>query len=209
MREAWLDQLEALLAEADEATAVVTVASVAGRELELDAEELRGAGRRALLVLAAGSRLSQYVGATVGEIGFLRGIWLDGARRLAWLEDYARALDENADQRVPDRLEDGIRLDHVSFRYPGTDRVVLDDVSPSTLALAVDYGAGRRAGEGDAPALIVAHALYGYTRARANLPMLLTPTIAVGVLVLSALMCSIAALLTVRKVASSDPASLF
>ena len=33
-----------------------------------------------LLVLAAGSRLSQYVGATVGEIGFLRGIWLDGAR---------------------------------------------------------------------------------------------------------------------------------
>ena len=33
--------------------------------------------------------------------------------------------------------------------------VVLDDVSPSTLALAVDYGAGRRAAEGDAPALVV------------------------------------------------------
>ena len=31
-----------------------------------------------LLVLAAGSRLSMYVGATVGEIGFLRGIWMDG-----------------------------------------------------------------------------------------------------------------------------------
>ncbi|MEJ2133308.1 MAG: ABC transporter ATP-binding protein, partial [Gammaproteobacteria bacterium] len=29
-----------------------------------------------LLVLAAGSRLSAYIGATVGEIGFLRGIWL-------------------------------------------------------------------------------------------------------------------------------------
>src|SRR5262249_17185409 len=29
-----------------------------------------------LLVLAAGARLSAYVGATVGEIGFLRGIWL-------------------------------------------------------------------------------------------------------------------------------------
>ena len=54
MREAWVDQLEALLAEADEATAVVTVASVAGRGLELDPDELRGAGRRALLVLAAG-----------------------------------------------------------------------------------------------------------------------------------------------------------
>src|SRR6266508_583885 len=29
-----------------------------------------------LLVLAAGSRLSSYIGATVGEIGFLRGIWM-------------------------------------------------------------------------------------------------------------------------------------
>lgn len=33
--------------------------------------------------------------------------------------------------------------------------VVLDDVSPSTLALAVDYGAGRRAAAADAPALVV------------------------------------------------------
>src|SRR5207237_7036443 len=41
-----------------------------------------------LLVLAAGSRLSAYIGATVGEIGFLRGFWLEGSRRMAWLEDY-------------------------------------------------------------------------------------------------------------------------
>jgi ATP-binding cassette subfamily B protein len=40
-----------------------------------------------LLVLAAGARLSAYIGATVGEIGFLRGIWMDGSRRMAWLED--------------------------------------------------------------------------------------------------------------------------
>ena len=101
-----------------------------------------------LLVLAAGSRLSQYVGATVGEIGFLRGIWLDGARRLAWLEDYARALDENADQTVPDRIEDGIRLEHVSFRYPGTERLVLDDVSldlpaGTVVAIVGENGAGK------------------------------------------------------------------
>ena len=43
--------------------------------------------------VAAGSRLSAYIGATVGEIGFLRGIWMDGSQRLAWLEDYAAALD--------------------------------------------------------------------------------------------------------------------
>src|SRR5438309_8715661 len=45
-----------------------------------------------LLVLAAGARLSAYIGATVGEIGFLRGFWMDGSRRLAWLEDYAASV---------------------------------------------------------------------------------------------------------------------
>ena len=57
-----------------------------------------------LLILAAGAQLSAYVGATIGEIGFLRGIWMDGARRLAWLEDYARSFTANADVEVPSRL---------------------------------------------------------------------------------------------------------
>ena len=48
-------------------------------------------------MLAAGSRLSAYIGATVGEIGFMRGVWLDGSKRLAWLEDYAAALVVDAD----------------------------------------------------------------------------------------------------------------
>src|SRR5207248_1739349 len=82
-----------------------------------------------LLVLAAGSRLTAYVGATVGEIGFLRGIWMDGSRRLAWLEDYAAAMVASADQPVPARLTQGIRFEHVSFAYPGTERLALDDVS--------------------------------------------------------------------------------
>ena len=75
-----------------------------------------------LLALAAGSRLSFYVGATVGEIGFLRGVWMDAAMRLAWLEDYASALVATADQPVPARLTEGIRFEHVSFAYPGTER---------------------------------------------------------------------------------------
>ena len=56
-----------------------------------------------LLVLAAGARLSAYIGATVGEIGFLTGFWMYGAIRLAWLEDYAAAVAASADQPVPDR----------------------------------------------------------------------------------------------------------
>ncbi len=101
-----------------------------------------------LLVLAAGSRLSAYVGATVGEIGFLRGIWMDGSRRLAWLEDYAAALVAPADLPVPDRLIGGIQLDRVSFAYPGTDRLVLRDVSVhlpagSVVAIVGENGAGK------------------------------------------------------------------
>jgi ATP-binding cassette subfamily B protein len=46
---------------------------------------LRAPAAAVLLVLAAGARLSAYVGATVGEVGFLRGFWADGSRRLAWL----------------------------------------------------------------------------------------------------------------------------
>jgi len=101
-----------------------------------------------LLVLAAGSRLSAYVGATVGEIGFLRGVWLEGSRRLAWLEDYAAALAQHADAPVPDHLTDGIRVEHVSFAYPGTDRRVLDDVTldlaaGSVVAIVGENGAGK------------------------------------------------------------------
>ncbi len=101
-----------------------------------------------LLVLAAGSRLSAYIGATVGEIGFLRGIWMDGARRLAWLEDYAAAVSADADLPVPDELLEGIRFEHVTFRYPGTSRDVLEDVNLSlpagaVVALVGENGAGK------------------------------------------------------------------
>jgi len=101
-----------------------------------------------LLVLAAGSRLSAYIGATVGEIGFLRGFWLEGSRRMAWLEDYAAAVAEHANQQAPERLAQGIRLEHVSFSYPGTTRRVLEDVNlelkaGSVVAIVGENGAGK------------------------------------------------------------------
>jgi ATP-binding cassette subfamily B protein len=101
-----------------------------------------------LLVLAAGVRLSAYIGATVGEIGFLRGFWMDGSRRLAWLEDYAASAAALGDLPVPAVLRKGVRLDQVSFAYPGTSRVVLEDVSVTLPAGAVvaivgENGAGK------------------------------------------------------------------
>ena len=101
-----------------------------------------------LLVLAAGARLSAYVGATVGELGFLRGFWVYGARRLAWLEDYAASVMAQADLTAPARLERGIRFEQVSFAYPGTERLALDDVNldlPAGAVVAVvgENGAGK------------------------------------------------------------------
>jgi ATP-binding cassette subfamily B protein len=101
-----------------------------------------------LLVLAAGARLSAYIGATVGEIGFLRGFWMDGSRRLAWLEDYAASVAASGDLPAPAAVRRGIRLENVSFAYPGTSRVVLDNVSVTLPAGAVvaivgENGAGK------------------------------------------------------------------
>ena len=71
-----------------------------------------------------------------------------GARRLAWLEDYAASLVASADLPVPARSPTGIRLEHVSFAYPGTDRLVLDDVNldlpaGAVVAIVGENGAGK------------------------------------------------------------------
>jgi ATP-binding cassette subfamily B protein len=84
----------------------------------------------------------------VSEIGFLRGIWMDGSRRLAWLEDYAAAVARDADLLAPARISDGIRFEGVTFTYPGSDRPALRDVSlflpaGSVIAIVGENGAGK------------------------------------------------------------------
>lgn len=79
---------------------------------------------------------------------FLRVLRL--ARRFLWLVDYAGQI-PHAPARptlVPERLSHGIELRGVSFRYPGTEKLVLDDVSlllpaGSVVALVGDNGAGK------------------------------------------------------------------
>jgi ATP-binding cassette subfamily B protein len=107
----------------------------------------RGPGA-VVLVLTAGGRLSAYVGSAVGELSFLRGIWLDSARRLAWLEDFAAAQNVRVDESAPDRLTEGIRFEDVSFAYPGTRREVLQHVdltlpAGSVVAVVGENGAGK------------------------------------------------------------------
>lgn len=102
MRQPWVDELEGLLAEAHEAIAVTTVASVAGRSVELDPDELRAAGRRALLVLAAGGDPSRGLDVNGPAVARLAEE-LDTPERRGALEDGLFGL-----------LEDARGLPHVS-----------------------------------------------------------------------------------------------
>jgi len=109
---------------------------------------LRAPVESILLVLAAGASLSRYVSGTVGELGFLRGFWMDGSRRLAWLEDYAASTAAASDVHAPAALRQAIRFDRVSFAYPGTSRLVLEDVTltlpaGSVVAIVGENGAGK------------------------------------------------------------------
>ncbi len=71
------------------------------------------------------------------------------AHRMIWLEDHAAAQPRGeAVRAVPDALERGITLEHVSFQYPGSAATVLDDISVdipagASVALVGENGAGK------------------------------------------------------------------
>jgi ATP-binding cassette subfamily B protein len=77
------------------------------------------------------------------------GETLRAAGRLLWLRDYAAAIRKHHGVRpAPARLVDGIVFERVSFRYPGTDRWALRDVSltipaGAVVALVGENGAGK------------------------------------------------------------------
>ena len=70
------------------------------------------------------------------------------SRRLVWLEDYAASKARVAEVAVPRRITEGIKLEHVSFAYPGTDHDALTDVdielpAGAVIALVGETGAGK------------------------------------------------------------------
>jgi ATP-binding cassette subfamily B protein len=100
-----------------------------------------------VLTLAAGAALSRFLGQTVGQTEFLR--WnIEAAQRLLWLERYVESRGGTNESDAPTRILTGITFDHVSFRYPGTDVTVLDDISltlpaGSVVAVVGENGAGK------------------------------------------------------------------
>ena len=105
-------------------------------------------GYAALIVIAAGARLTAYIGLAATEINTW-GFFIQGSQRLLWLEELVERRRGHANGAPPSRLVDGITLDDVSFAYPGTNQpLVLDHVDlhlPAGAVIAVvgENGAGK------------------------------------------------------------------
>lgn len=105
-------------------------------------------GDVAITVVLAG----QVLGLVTGSAWLIQWSWrtLAAASRFVYLEDVSIRARQGVDhaRRIPDRLVDGIRLEHVSYRYPLAQADVLRDVNlrwPAgvTVAIVGDNGAGK------------------------------------------------------------------
>jgi ATP-binding cassette subfamily B protein len=101
-----------------------------------------------VLAITLAAQVNQQVSAAVSMLHDLQRV-ARAHSRFEWLERYvAERRPRNADQPVPDHLRTGIRFEDVTFRYPGTDRTVLEGVNlvfpaGSTVAIVGENGAGK------------------------------------------------------------------
>jgi len=102
-----------------------------------------------VLTLSLVSSVSSQLSQGINLFGFLQQTTA-ACRRLLWLRDYAaRAAAEAPGGAEPaPRLRDGIRLEGVGFRYPGSEKRVLDGVdlhlpAGSVIAVVGVNGAGK------------------------------------------------------------------
>ena len=102
-----------------------------------------------LMTLGLAGQVHGYVAGGTGLFSWMLGT-LKAVERLLWLSDYASdaARSDAGLKEPPRRLADGIRLEDVSFSYPGTEREVLSGVSihlpaGATVAIVGENGAGK------------------------------------------------------------------
>jgi ATP-binding cassette subfamily B protein len=90
---------------------------------------------------------TQLASAASGSAGLIAT--LATADRLLWLEDhYATAVAADGSAQAPPRLTGGITLRDLSFRYPGTERSVLSQITldlpaGATVAIVGENGSGK------------------------------------------------------------------
>lgn len=102
----------------------------------------------AVILLLGAQQLGNSVSMLLSEAGYIRGTWMEGAIRMAWLETYAHAASRDPDHNAMPDSGSGIRARSLTFRYPGASAPALDginlDIPPGTVvAIVGDNGAGK------------------------------------------------------------------
>lgn len=107
----------------------------------------RATAGQVVMAVVVGQQVRLYLQQAAGTFGQLFTT-ARTAQRILWLEDFAGAHADRGSASVPSRLERGISFDHVTFRYPGTESDVLEDVNlsfpaGSIVAVVGENGAGK------------------------------------------------------------------
>jgi ATP-binding cassette subfamily B protein len=147
-RRRWRAQIEAMLLRAG-GQLVFAAGYVAGVLLVVNDAI---AGHRSVgdvvLAITLAAQVNQQVASAVNLLHDMQRIARTHVR-FEWLEKYiAEREPKHADNPVPERIASGISFRDVTFRYPGTDRTVLEGVNltfpaGSTIAIVGENGAGK------------------------------------------------------------------
>ena len=147
-RRFWLAQLKAMALRA--AGQLIFAAGYVAGVLLVVSDSI--GGRRSVgdvvLAITLAAQVNQQVAAAVSLLVDLQRV-AHAYARFEWLEEYVADREpKNEDQPVPERFSHGITFENVTFRYPGTDRTVLEDVNltfpaGSTVAIVGENGAGK------------------------------------------------------------------
>ncbi|MGC4938593.1 ABC transporter ATP-binding protein [Kribbella sp. DT2] len=102
----------------------------------------------AVILLLGGQQLGSFVSTLLSEVGYIRGTWMEGAERMAWLEAYAKSARHHGHLQPPRLEANGIQARDLAFTYPGSTKpavtgVNLDIPPGSVVAVVGENGAGK------------------------------------------------------------------